>query len=137
MSNLPLESIPSVALDFMNEDHHEATLQMNALHAALANYTPEQHQAICEQLEAVFQHSSEHFAREEAEMVRTGFPAYSCHKGEHERVLNELSSVLESWKSEMPAAQLADYLNNTLSPWFINHLQTMDTVTAMYVSQQS
>lgn len=139
MTSLPLESIPSVLLDFMNDDHREATLLTNKLYAQLQDLksNPEANRdQATETLTAIFTHNKEHFGREEAEMERTGFPAYTCHKGEHERVLAELSEMLGQWQAGMEAEQLEQYLTGTAASWFINHINTMDTVTAMYVSQQ-
>ncbi len=139
MTNLPLESIPSVLLDFMNDDHREATLLTNKLHAQLQELiaSPEaDRQPATDTLIALYNHDKEHFAREEAEMERTGFPAYGCHKGEHDRVLAEMEEILNGWQAGMAPEQLEQYLNGTAAPWLINHISTMDTVTAMFVSQQ-
>lgn len=139
MTNLPLESIPSVLLDFMNDDHREATLLTNKLHAQLQELiaNPEaDRQPATDTLIALYNHDKEHFAREEAEMERTGFPAYGCHKGEHDRVLAEMEEILNGWQAGMVPEQLEQYLNGTAAPWLINHISTMDTVTAMFVSQQ-
>lgn len=139
MSQLPLESIPAVMLEFMNEDHKEATLLTNKLYFTLQELKQGgdcTREAVTSLLEAFFTHNKAHFAREEAEMARTGFPAYGCHKGEHERVLEELESVLQQWQQGMSADALEQYLTATVAPWFINHINTMDTVTAMFVSRQ-
>lgn len=140
MSSLPLTTIPSVMLDFMNEDHREATVMTNKLHALVLDAQEDDgfdRSLITESLIEIYTHDSEHFAREEAEMERTGFPAYGCHKGEHERVLNELQEVLSAWKEGMSPEALENYLTETMTPWFINHINTMDTVTAMFVSRHS
>lgn len=140
MIQLPLESIPAVMLDFMNEDHKEATLLTNKLYAAIQAIDAENSDArdtITELLASFYSHNKAHFAREEAEMERTGFPAYGCHKGEHERVLEELESVLQQWQQGMPPQALEHYLTATVAPWFINHINTMDTVTAMFVSRHT
>lgn len=139
MSSLPLTSIPSVMLDFMNDDHREATLMTNKLHTLLLDAQEVEgfdRALVTAALTEIYNHDKEHFAREEAEMERTGFPAYGCHKGEHERVLNELQDVLNAWQDGMAPEALETYLSETMVPWFINHINTMDTVTAMFVSRQ-
>lgn len=139
MSSLPLSSIPSVMLDFMNDDHREATLMTNKLHALVLDAQEDEdfdRSLITTALTEVYNHDKEHFAREEAEMERTGFPAYGCHKGEHERVLHEMQEVLTAWQDGMSPQALETYLTETMAPWFINHINTMDTVTAMFVSRQ-
>ncbi len=131
--------IPAVALDFMNDDHAEAIEQINQLDTLLvqaqAGDTAARHQ-ISPLLQAIYQHSVEHFSREEAEMVRVNFPPYSCHKGEHERVLSELQTVLNSWQETADITALAHYIQHTLPQWLRAHVETMDTVTAMFIRAQ-
>lgn len=87
-------------------------------------------------LQAVYQHSVEHFSREESEMVRVGFPAYGCHKGEHERVLEELRAILQEWIQHKDINLLQKYVRNSLPGWLQAHVETMDTVTAMFVASR-
>jgi len=127
------DQIPAVALDFMNEDHAEAVALVNELSEALGHKPAEK---IDELLAELFQHNSEHFAREEQHMQEYGFPPYPVHKGEHDRVLAELSAVISYWQSDRDEAALQNYLQNTFVDWFENHLQCMDRVTAMFVASQ-
>ncbi|MCV6609887.1 MAG: hemerythrin family protein [Amphritea sp.] len=140
MPLIEASQIPSVALDFMNDDHAEAASQINNLDALLNQATQEGlneslKTAISDELQHIYQHSEEHFAREEAEMVRTGFPAYGCHKGEHERVLQELQQIASLWQQEADLNMLSDYVKRGLPEWLGNHIATMDTVTAMFVTR--
>jgi len=133
------DAIPHVALDFMNSDHAEATTQINTLDMLLnlaAEGDQESLNKIETTLQSTYQHSVEHFSREEAEMVRTGFPAYGCHKGEHERVLEELRIILQEWLQHKDINLLQSYVRNTLQGWLQAHVETMDTVTAMFVASR-
>ncbi len=131
-------NIPTVALDFMNEDHQEATVLANRLYQLIGEARTDSGalDKITSELTAFYQHNAEHFGREEAEMQRYGFPPYECHKGEHERVLEEMRTVLGQWEADKDLDALNNYLVNTVEPWFINHLGTMDTVTAMFIANQ-
>lgn len=132
--------IPNVALDFMNNDHAEAATLINQL-SLLLDQAIEQGltEVLCsmitDTLQQVNQHSQAHFAREEAEMLRTGFPAYGCHKSEHERVLSELTAVISLWQQQADLAQLIHYVRHTLPQWLGSHIATMDTVTAMFITR--
>ncbi|WP_432474074.1 bacteriohemerythrin [Amphritea sp. HPY] len=131
--------IPQVELDFMNTDHAAATSQINALDMLLslvAEGDQESLDTVEATLQSVYQHSVEHFSREEAEMVRVGFPAYGCHKGEHERVLEELRAILQEWQQNKDINLLQNYVRNTLPGWLQAHVETMDTVTAMFVASR-
>ncbi|MBN0986003.1 bacteriohemerythrin [Amphritea pacifica] len=138
MTLLKPEQIPTVGLDFMNHDHAAAAEQINTLYRLLRQARAgdkASEQQIEPLLTDMYAHSQSHFAREEAEMIRAGFPAYSCHKDEHERVLEELTQVLLQWQKDQHIERLEDYLNTTLCDWLINHISTMDTVTAMFVGR--
>ncbi|WP_027855970.1 bacteriohemerythrin [Marinobacterium jannaschii] len=138
MELITANNIPGVALDFMNHDHQEATVLANSLYQLIETAREDRSalERISSELTALYQHNAEHFAREEAEMQRYGFPPYDCHKGEHERVLEEMRVVLGRWEAEQDLDQLHGYLVDTMLPWFINHIGTMDTVTAMFISNQ-
>ena len=134
MTQLDVKAIPQVAMDFMNDDHQEAVEIMNQVRTALVSGTNEE---IGTSLKAFFTHNKEHFAREEEQMVRFNFPPYSCHKGEHDRVLAELDREIDQWEADSDREKLGAYLNDTVVNWFLNHINTMDTVTAMFINQHA
>ncbi|WP_286238298.1 bacteriohemerythrin [Neptuniibacter halophilus] len=127
------QTVPRVKVDFMNDDHHEAVDLLNQIEAALSDADQEK---ISHTLDKFLQHNQDHFAREEEQMRAVGFPPYACHKGEHERVIEELSGVILRWHELADAEALQHYLQDTLVPWFINHVSTMDSVTAHYIDSQ-
>ena len=115
-------------LAFQDADHEEAVALMNALQTCTDAELP-----------ALFaqhaQHLREHLERENALMERTGFFAIDMHKGEHDRVLAETAAM----QAKLDAGDLATvraYVTDTLPDWFINHLQSMDTMTAQFAQQQ-
>ncbi|MBV1787541.1 hemerythrin family protein [Marinobacterium sp. D7] len=139
MTLLSTDTLPQVELDFMNEDHAEASALINLLNAALEQLISggsQDRTAVTALLDQFYEHNRDHFAHEQAEMERTGFPAYPVHKGEHERVLKEFNGVIEAWREGMPAEALQNHLANSVVPWFINHIGTMDSVTAMFIERQ-
>ncbi|MBR9868852.1 MAG: hemerythrin family protein [Oceanospirillales bacterium] len=138
MTLLKREQIPVVGLDFMNHDHAAAAEQINQLDQLIQQTHKgdrESQQQIEPLLKEIYAHSKNHFAHEEAEMVRVNFPAYECHKGEHERVLEELAQILLQWQKNQNTDLLDDFLKTTLCHWLVNHISTMDNVTAMFVGR--
>lgn len=125
-------SIPQVALSFMNEDHHEA---VNLINSLLIHAEAEDAEKVTEALHGFLEHNAEHFAREEEAMRQYNFPPYDCHKGEHERVLAELKQEIDHWNSHKDFERVQSYLTETVVSWFINHLNTMDTVTAQFIKR--
>ena len=128
-------AIPLVAVEFMNGDHHEAVDLMNVLEARLdAEGGAVDEAAVGAALRAFLDHTREHFAREEAEMLRTRFPVYPVHKGEHDRVLEDMDVVYGDWAAGKNAAKLLDWVRGPLPEWLVEHIQTMDAVTAQYLA---
>ena len=113
---------------FQDEDHEEAVAVMNALHACdeadLASLYKKLHE-----------HTKAHLAREDALMDRIGFFATQVHKGEHARVLAEM----QDFQDKLDAGEIAavrTYVEETVPDWFLNHLDSMDTATAMFARQK-
>jgi len=114
-------------LGFQDEDHEEAVGLMNALQVC----TDEELPALFEQL---FSHTKAHLERENELMERIGFFAMPMHKGEHDRVLAEM----QDFKVRLDAGEIdavRHYLQETLPSWFLDHLNSMDTITAQFALQ--
>lgn len=117
-----------LGLGFQDADHEESVALMNALQTCSDDALP-----------ALFaqhaQHLREHLERENALMERTGFFAIEVHKGEHDRVLAETAAM----QAKLDAGDIATvraYVTDALPNWFLNHLESMDTMTAMFAQQQ-
>jgi len=130
--HVEVNDIPQVAVNFMNDDHAEAVTLLNQLFNALETSSDDK---VNTALSAFYQHNAEHFAREEEQMIRINFPPYTCHKSEHERVLQEMREIQQQWQTNHDRGALERYLKDTVIPWFVNHINTMDTVTAMFISR--
>jgi hemerythrin len=128
---IDFDVVPKVVIDFINEDHKHFTDLTNQLEALLADAGSEP-QVITAQLAQLLEHCREHFGREEQQMQLFVFPPYPVHKGEHERVLAEMESVVSQWLQSQDRAALMQYVE-ALPHWFIGHAATMDTVTASYI----
>ncbi|MEW5757217.1 MAG: hemerythrin family protein [Pseudomonadota bacterium] len=129
--------MPRVAVGFMNDDHTKLMLLLNELSAQLASYEQANSGAerVAHAFEEVLAHSRAHFAQEQALMEQYDFPPYHCHRGEHERVLAEMEAELTAWNAARDPARLKHYVGETVPKWFVNHLETMDYVTAMFLAQ--
>jgi hemerythrin len=130
--------IPQVALASMNETHHEEVTLVNRLGLLTARGMSGEvdAKAITQQIRAWLDHTRVHFRRENELMLEYGFPAYPVHKGEHDRVLTLLDELQEAWLEHRLLQPLANFLFETWPDWFDSHVNTMDRVTAQYVSQQ-
>lgn len=131
------DDVPKVALEFMNADHEEATKITNTLQTLIgaADNGEANPQAISDTLEKLLIHCREHFAREEAQMQKINFPPYPIHQGEHQCVLNEMEQVLEDWRKSEDLVALKQYAFDTLPEWFIGHIESMDSITALFIAR--
>lgn len=128
-------AVPLVAVDFMNSDHHEAVDLMNVLEAHLdVDEGSVDAPAVETALRAFLDHTREHFGREEQEMQRTRFPVYAVHKGEHDSVLEDMEGVYGTWVEGQDAQKLLTWVRGPLPEWLVEHIQTMDTITAQFIA---
>lgn len=115
-------------ISFQDDDHEEAVTVMNALQTCSDDELP----GLFNQLHT---HTKEHLNRENELMDRIGFFAIEVHKGEHDRVLAQM----QEFQDKLDAGDIADvrkYVQETVPDWFLNHLDTMDTATAMFARQK-
>lgn len=129
-------SLPLVSQEFMNDVHYEDVDIINSLHELILKYEKE---PISENAELInnkyqewTQHTINHFKGEEDKMLELRFPPYPMHKGEHENALAQMDYVYNQWNGSKDINILKDYICNTLPQWLTHHIQTMDTVTAMF-----
>lgn len=132
------ESIPQVALDTMNDTHREEVELINQLGDLLRQATKGQtnETAITNKLEEWVVHTRQHFDRENQLMEQFGFPAYPMHSGEHQRVLEQIEELQLQWQENKVVNPVAEFIFQDWPQWFNLHVNTMDTITAQFLSQK-
>lgn len=119
-----------VAMPSMNDTHLEDIIIINKLSKAVKDVDAKATSTILAEL---IEHTIEHFSGEEEMMRKKKFPPYPVHKAEHDRVLHELQSITKRFNEEQDFLLISAYVEGSLEPWLINHIQTLDTVTAMFL----
>ena len=122
---------PQVALEFMNRDHADFIALRDKLLGLLSDPAPDAR--VDTLLDELLEHTRHHFAEEERLMQESRFPPYPMHKGEHDKVLADMAAKVEGWKREHDSAALRQWLDRGVGDWFVNHVSTMDFVTARYI----
>lgn len=125
---------PQVALAFMNRDHAEFVALRDKLLSLSTSHAPVPE--VDSLLDELLTHTRHHFAEEERLMQETQFPPYRVHKAEHDSVLAEMSAKIESWKQARDAVALHDWLDKEVGAWFVNHVGSMDFVTAGFIAMK-
>lgn len=130
-----LTQVPQVALAFINDDHREEIALLRIVVAALeARARGEATDAeVVHAWEALAKHTEEHFLREELAMKEVSFPAFAVHQAEHQRVLADMAGHFQAWRGGGPVKALLAYADEGITDWFVNHVQTMDFITARFV----
>lgn len=125
---------PRVAIDFMNNDHAEFVALrkhlLDLLHAGA------DHTQVDAMLDNLLEHTRLHFAEEEKEMLAAHFTPYPVHKGEHDKVLADMTARIEAWKTARNVTALSDWLEHAVRDWFVNHVSSMDFVTAAFLQSR-
>lgn len=128
--------LPLVAMEFMNDIHFEDVEIINELYENILKYEKEQNELNLMDLENKYKewisHTENHFETEEIQMREKGFFAYEFHKNEHNINLSEIKGLFNNFEKNRDILELKKYFQNNLVNWLINHIQTMDTVTAMF-----
>jgi len=125
---------PQVALTFMNHDHAEFVALRDNLLGQLDAHAPDK--AVDSSLNELLTHTQHHFAEEERLMREVNFPPFPVHKGEHDAVLKDMATRVESWKQDRDADALRAWLDKNVGDWFVNHVSTMDFITARFIAAQ-
>ena len=136
MPIVDLDAIPQIAMPFQNEDHAEEARILNRVADALAAHREGRAAAaeVLAPLDELVAHTREHFAREDAAMQEAGFPPFPVHHGEHARVLAQMEEEAGAFRRAGDAGRLWAYVSRAVPDWFVQHIQTMDAVTAHFLA---
>ncbi len=131
------QDFPRVAIEDMNRVHNEEIDMLNEIQQLLVQRSEGKDigNLLNERLENFVNHVQAHFAGEEQRMLEGQFPVYSVHKQEHDRVLAELRQHHDEWKKTGNSDGLEKYLLLVVPEWMVQHVSTMDFVTAQYLEQ--
>lgn len=109
----------------IDQDHDEFITLLNRLNQADNAEFP----ALFQEL---FEHTEQHFDKENELMKQYAFPAEAEHKGEHQRVLGEF----KQFKKRIDKGLISfgrSFVNERLPQWFELHVTTMDSALAAHI----
>lgn len=130
---LAYEDIPQVAMDAMNDVHHEELVIVNSIYSAILANDQTKISELCTQW---IEHTIDHFDKENRMMEKYGFPAYHCHHTEHVKALALLQSTVKEWNDQKDIDALTVYVKNSWPQWYVSHISTMDTITSAFIKQR-
>jgi len=112
----------SLGIPSVDHEHKELIELINATHERLRHGA--RHADVEDFLGEMFARISAHFALEERTMLAQAYPEYWAHKGDHERLLDQLRDIMDDF--EASDALDVDVLSTRLDDWFTIHFKTFD-----------
>ncbi|MFC2133109.1 bacteriohemerythrin [Bacteroidota bacterium] len=77
-----------------------------------------------------------HFDTEEKHMGANNYPEFEEHRKMHEELKKTLEDLVQDYDEEGATHMLADYLNNFLSNWLINHIKEVDLKFGKFLQEK-
>jgi hemerythrin-like metal-binding protein len=111
----------------MDDTHREFVQMLNRI----ADATDAEMQ---DAIEEFIRHTEEHFGQEERWMESLEFPPLSCHRNEHQGVLQIAHEVRNRVASG--EHRFGPVLAQAVAEWFGNHAASMDTVLSLYMKDR-
>jgi hemerythrin len=111
-------------IDDVDYEHRELIDLINELHARLND--PDAPLTVPAFFGDLNRAITAHFALEERHMRDRKYDQLKEHKGEHERLLDEIRDIMDAYEA-MPAADRTPFLGKTLDDWFTLHFRTHDS----------
>lgn len=129
-------NLPLVDAEFMNNTHFEDVDLINKIYENIEIFEKNNSNENFENLKSTYEewinHTVKHFLTEEEEMQKRGFFAYPFHKGEHDRNIEDIKAVWIDFEENRDIEALKNYIEYDLINWLVNHIRSMDTVTARF-----
>lgn len=122
--------LPMVHTASMNDTHYEAMLLINKLSTAVQSANVE---SVNEVFSELIEHTIEHSKKEEEMMLEKKFPPYLAHKEEHDLAMADMQKAASDFAQTNEMEPVEKYLEVNLTPWFLQHSETMDAVTSMFL----
>jgi len=110
--------VPSV-----DYEHQELIGLLNELYAGLGSGADQEDTVAF--LGEVYARISAHFALEERVMRECGYDELAQHKGEHEKLLDDIREIMDSYEDGIFEGSMEE-LGRRLEGWFAEHFRTCD-----------
>jgi hemerythrin-like metal-binding protein len=115
----------SVGNEFIDSDHKKLIQVINAFHDAMEEGRG--NEVVGKVLNNLIIYTREHFAREEAEMQRIGYPRFLKHRAEHTKLLAEVDALHAGLMTQQ---MVTLKVSKFLKAWLIDHIQQNDKLLA-------
>ena len=129
MNPIETSRLLKVGHDVIDRDHAEFLDLLGTLDAVSDAEFPAQ-------FARLYEHTEQHFERENQLMRESAFPAETEHRGEHQRIIGEFSQ----FKTRVDQGLIPfgrGFVRENLPGWFKLHVSTMDGALAAHIKTRN
>jgi hemerythrin len=123
----------SVGVEMMDGDHKKLVSMVNELHDAVREARGKE--VLGKVLDGLIDYTKTHFAREEVEMKKFGYPKAPDHFKEHAALAKQVLEVQAKYKAGNTAV-LSMEVMAFLRDWLLKHIQGSDKALGAFLSAQ-
>ncbi len=131
---LELDPVLLTGVDEIDRQHRELFARLSTLLEASRHRRSREE--VLRLLEFLGRYVVEHFATEEGEMERTGYPRLEGHRLEHGQFVKELEILRHELKSEGPTAVFVIHVQNRVTEWLREHIYRTDRLLADWLKHR-
>lgn len=123
----------SIGIPSVDYEHKGMIRMINQLHEELS--ARPSRDTVADFLGEIHALISAHFALEEKEMREIGYDGFDDHKDDHERLLDEIRDIMDTFEAD-DTADYAEDLSRRLETWFTEHFRTKDARLHRYLKDR-
>lgn len=120
----------SVNNSLLDEQHQQMFAIISELHDAIFHKNAKKQMIIA--IRQLIEYTQKHFAEEERQMERSGFPGLAGHKAAHEKLKQQVIEI-EQHCHDAEDSMAGDVIEFLLSDWLVKHILEMDKQYAPYL----
>jgi hemerythrin len=121
---LEFDPILLTGVDEVDRQHREMFARVGALLEASRNHRSKEE--VLRMVEYLGTYAVEHFAAEERQMERTGYPKAEAHRQEHRQFAKELEVLRHELATEGPSVLFVIRVGNRVTEWLREHIYRTD-----------
>jgi hemerythrin len=121
---LDFDPLLLTGVDEVDRQHREIFAHVGALLEASRNHRSKEE--VVRMVEYLGTYAVEHFAAEEHQMERTGYPKLEAHRLEHRQFAKELEALRQELAAEGPTVLFIIRVGNRVTEWLREHIYRTD-----------
>jgi hemerythrin-like metal-binding protein len=122
----------SVNNSLLDEQHQQMFTIISELHSAMFQKSAREQMLVA--IGQLIEYTQKHFAEEERQMERSGFPGLAGHKAAHEKLKQHVIEIEQRFHD--PKDSMAgDLIGFLVSDWLVKHIIEMDKKYAPYLKK--